>query len=140
MLEGLSLKQSLIRAGYSPNTARTPKQHGLSAEACLQEARKLDPKADPGNLLASARKLLAQKIRLADPRKESLSSVARTVDIAEKHYKHSEGSARPDEPRTFAERIYLLKCLIREVERRGMVPAAPEAMPAVIDAEPVQED
>ena len=123
LLEGLSLKQALIKAGYAESTASTPKQHGLSAEECLREAGKLDPSADPMTLLASARKLLQRKLELADPRRESLSSVARVTDIAEKHYGRGQYHVVVQAARPFAERALELKLCLDELHRRGILKA-----------------
>ena len=132
LLERLTLKQALIKAGYAESTARTPGQHGLSAEACLREAGKLDPEADPRTLLSCARNTLLQKLRSIDPRKESLSAVARTVDVVERHFRYS-GQIEVQGKRSFVERALLMKLCIEELEQRGLL----DGDHRVIDVEPI---
>ena len=135
LLEGLSLKQALIRAGYAESTASTPKQHDLSAEACLREAGKLDPEADPRTLLSCARNTLLQKLQSIDPRKESLSSVARVVDIAEKHYRHIPGQIDARGPGSFVQRARAAKVCLDELERRGLLDEVGGVGARILDVE-----
>ena len=117
--EGLSLKQALIKAGYSEQTARCPAANDLSAEACIEMALQSDKKVNPATLTESVKKLLLKRILDADAKKESLSGIARTLEILEKWY----GDRRPrphhmDEPAEFVDKVEWLRGVLGEIERR----------------------
>ena len=86
MLDGLSFKEALIRAGYSEQTARCPKANGLSAKRCAELALQDGQETLPAALRGSARELLQKKLgsALDDPETVSLTAAARAVETVER--------------------------------------------------------
>ena len=124
LLRGQRLGAALREGGFSGWTARAPKRNRINARQCLEEAKKLDRRVDGANLLAHAREILRRKIESLDPIRESFTTVARMVELVQKLYGSSERQPVPA-ARTFPERVRLLRELIREAERRGLVPSEP---------------
>ena len=111
VLKGMSQKQALVKAGYSPNTARRPTANGLAAERCVAEAKKLDPDADPSTIAKRARKALGQA--LSDPAKLSkarIGELARTMEVTERYF-GGERDGKVD-ARTAGERVAWLQELM----------------------------
>ena len=140
-LEGLSLKQALIKAGYSEQTARCPAANGLSAKRCIELALKDGKETLPATLRASARELLQKKLDAAmdDPESVSLTSAARATEVVEKVYGHSEERIEP--ARTFAERLKWMQDVTAALNRRenlidSAVDRAVTVDAVVIDAGP----
>jgi hypothetical protein len=127
ILEGRSVKQALIKAGYSRVTASKPRANGLAAERCLAEAAKLDRSADSRTLVARARRVLARSLdglvnktddQLSVPRQ--LNATAKVVEVVERY--HGRGLETPrdlDVARTLAERVILTKLIVDELLARG---------------------
>ena len=108
VLKGMSQKQALVKAGFSPSTARTPKASGLHAVACVEEAKKLDPDADPSTIALRARKALGQA--LSDPaklKKARIGELARTMEVTERYFGGDYGDKV--DARTAGERLAWLK-------------------------------
>ena len=127
--EGLSLKQALIKAGYSEQTARCPKANGISAELCVSAAIKQDRGAIPATIRASARKLLLDAIQSADPKKTSLAAIARTAETVERWYGHT-GDSDSLPPRPFLKRLKWVMELDRLIKEEA-------AAQGIIDVEPL---
>ena len=118
ILEGKSLKQALIGAGFAESTARCPKKHKLHAEACVQVALAADRDVSPVDLRLSARKLFQATLDNADPKKTSLTGAARAAEIAEK-IGVRDGEASPGAARTAGERLAFLARVIEAYKQAG---------------------
>ena len=138
VIEGLSFKQALMKAGYSEQTARCSKANGLSAKRCVELALKDGRETLPATLRASARELLQKKLDAAmdDPESVSLTSAARATEVVEKVYGHSDEGIESD-ARSFADRLKWLTAVGRELQSRG---EAVTVDAVVIDAEPVIDE
>ena len=144
MLEGVSFKQALIRAGYSEQTARCPKANGLSAKRCAELALQDGQQTLPATLRLSARELFQKKLDagLDDPETVSLTAAARAVETVEKVYGHSDENREPD-ARSFADRLRWLHTVAQELQARGIGPTAEQAVTVdavVVDAGPVVDE
>ena len=125
VLDGLSFKQALIRAGYSDQTARCPKANGLSAKRCVELALQEGKEALPTTLRTSARKLLAQRIdkALERPEGESLTACARAVETVEKVFAGAEEPKRQIAPRSFEDRMeFVLNLAVVCISNSGETP------------------
>jgi len=119
--EGLSLKQALIKAGYSEQTARCPGSHGLSAEECFDSLKESEGKALPATIREDTRKLLQKAVRRADPVKTSLASIARTAEIVERWYGEGRRMA-PDYSKDageFVDKVEWLQGVLDELAQRN---------------------
>ena len=126
-----SMQKCLVDAGYSPETARTQKSHGLSASACIAEAWKREPEAKPQNLLRKARILLDKRLDVGltqDLKDVKLTDVARMVDTVERSYAASDADISSD-ARSFAVRLKWLQEVTKVLKKRDAT---------VIDAEIVE--
>ena len=118
MLDGLSFKRALMSAGYAESVARTPKAHGLSAKVCVQLALQADQEAIPATLRIKARNLLSRALDEADPRKTSLTAIARATETVERLASTAENPPKQSGPRSWAERIDWMAGLMLEYARR----------------------
>ncbi len=128
VLQGMSLKQALLKAGYSEHTARAPKAHGLTAERCLLESSKLDKSSDPGTMLEAARRLGLRQVRawldksdaqLTD--KVGALAIPRLVETIERYHGSVDVRAIERESRSFVDRAFTMKAVIEELDKRGML-------------------
>ena len=108
LLSGMSQKQALLQAGYSPATAHNPGSNNLGVKHCVAEAKQLVPTADPATLIAAARRAFNDKLTAATASKAALDKVrlgeiARAVDVAEKWYSPSVGDGEIS-PRDWVDR------------------------------------
>ncbi len=140
LLEGRgSLKTCLIEAGFSPTTARGPKDKGLDAKACLEEAKKLDSKADPANLLSAARKRAAQSIAAIDPLRTPLRDVVRLLDTTEKYFgNHEIPTGSPT--LALAERLAGIAALLAVARERGLPTGERSVATRTLDAVMVERN
>lgn len=141
VIEGLSFKQALIKAGYSEQTARCSKANGLSVKRCIELALKDGKGTLPAALRSSARELLQKKLDagLDDPDTVSLTAAARAAETVEKVYSHSDEGSVQQDARSFADRLKWVVALGDEMRRRGMDPVVEQPVlvdGVVIDAEP----
>ena len=136
MLDGLSLKQALMKAGYKESTARCPQLNGLNAKQCVELALKDGKETLPATLRASARELFQKKLDagLDDPDTVSLTAAARAAETVEKVYSHSDENKEPD-ARSFADRLKWMQAVTAALNRRENVIDA-----VVIDAGPEEDD
>jgi len=119
ILQGSSLKQALIKVGFSESTARCPKLNNLNAEQCVKLALDSDETTNPSKLRESANKLFQKTLDTADPEKTGLVAAARAAEIAGK-IDHRAGQHEPQRPRSLEERIHAAALLILQCEGRGM--------------------
>ena len=118
ILQGKSLKQALIGAGFAESTARCPKLHKLNAEECVALAVKADSTVSPVDLRLSARKLFQETLDCADPRKTSVTAAARAAEIADK-IGAADGQESPATARTAGERLAFMAELIAAYKDAG---------------------
>ncbi len=148
VLQGMSLKRALIRAGYSESTARKPRRNGLTAERCLIEASKLDKSADPRTLLRESRALAIRQVKalaaLPDSRLvdgDPARIIPRILETAERWHGDTPDDPESRSRRDFTRRAADVLELVSELQRRGMMPGHENAgsrdtgpAPAVEDA------
>ena len=143
LMQGAIYKDALIKAGYSPSTARCPERNNLNVEQCLKELQKLDPAPDTKEILQSARRVFSRKLlELHDDTKLSktrIGEIAKVVDVAEKYHgataNHGTGTARG-----FVDRLQWLADVADELRKRGALPQGQGTDTAhghAIDVEPV---
>jgi len=128
VLQGMSLKQALMKAGYAEVTARAPTANGLTAERCLLEASKLDKSSDPGTMLEAARRLGLRQVRawlkLGDSRltdKVGALAIPRLVETIERYHGAADVAAVERESRSFVDRAFTMRAVIEELDKRGML-------------------
>lgn len=135
ILTGLSLKRALIKAGYAEKTAHNPAANGLVAERCLLEAAKLDPSADPRNLVDSARRVALRQLRSFEGMSErdlrdgkAIGAIHKLWETAERY--HGKGRSSESEKRMlgFGERLLELRVMADAILGRGLAPGAPRVL------------
>jgi len=130
LLQGVgSEAKCLVKAGFSRKTAHTPKGSGLSASACIAEARKLDVNANPANMLATARAramLVIEGVGADAPLKDAM----KMLEVTEKYYGGHE--LRPvDAIVGLADRLAQMAALLTIGQRRGLPVPTLEADTAI---------
>ena len=118
-----SLKRCLIDAGYSRATARNAGNEGLQAETCIEESAKLDSKANPANLLETARRRAAAAFEAIDPKTAPLRDVVRMLETSEKYF-GGHAIAPGNASLELAERLAGISALLAVARERGLTPVA----------------
>lgn len=127
ILDGMSTKRALIKAGFATSTASAPKANNLSAERCILEFSRLSGGNNPRNLLSETRAVGLRQIRafaaLPDAsltKGEAVRVIPRLLETMERY--HGEKSSAPPVSldRTFAERAADVIDVVRELQRRGL--------------------
>ena len=123
LLRGKTLKEAGLEAGYAPSTVRAAARNGLSAEQCLAEAQKLDPRADPAKLVATAQACMEAALEALNVGDVDIDKLARTLDILEKWYGARLTAAETARPRPVRERLAYVQTIVQEAVERGLLPA-----------------
>lgn len=86
LMQGQSLRESMIRAGFAESVAASPAANGISEDLCIEEAKKMESSAEPSNLLSAARSRFAQSLAVLDPSTARLGEVVKALEVSEKYY------------------------------------------------------
>lgn len=123
LLQGLTQRDALVEAGYSPATARTPPQN-LRASACIDELKKIDPDAIPAKLLGLTRTRLLEHLNSVKGSELRTGEIARLVDVTERAYGSGEPLDALDDLRGYRERQSFAEELARRVASKIRQPVA----------------
>jgi hypothetical protein len=115
-----SLKACLERAGFSEETARCSKAHGLTEKDCLRALEQWNNEATPSRLVKTARERAVQALDLMDPATVPVQHLARFVEMIEKFHGDRQIQPLADAARA-ADRLTVVFNLVTMMRDRGIM-------------------